>query len=76
MSILNTEYYNSLSIFVKDQFGLHFPRERQIDLERELKSICPALGVKDLFTLVDLINSKELNPSQLERIDKYLTVND
>jgi chemotaxis protein methyltransferase CheR len=74
MIILTEEYYNTLSRYVKEQFGLYFPPEKQIDLERELISVCPALGAKDLFALVDLINDKQLSTSHLELMVNSLTI--
>lgn len=74
MKNLSPEEFNILSRFIMDQFGLYFPPERQIDLEREIKNISHSIGVPDLFALVNLINSKDLNHSQLELIVNSLTI--
>ncbi len=60
--------------WVSEQLGLHFPRERWIDLERGLNSAGPELGFKDVESTMHWILSSNPEKSQIEILAGHLTV--
>jgi chemotaxis protein methyltransferase CheR len=59
---------------IADATGLHFPPERQPELQRALLAAAPELGFADVATCADALLSSQLSEPQLRALAVHLTV--
>ncbi len=64
----------SFSKFIAKQMGLHFPKERFCDLERELNSLAKELNFLNIDSCIEWFMSSELDKNQLEILACHFTV--
>lgn len=62
------------SVRISALMGLHFPEDRQADLERILCETAPAFGFTDVVAFVEWLLSFPLQKSHRERLADYFTV--
>lgn len=63
-----------LSDFIAAQIGLHFPRERQTDLQRGLAGAAEEFGCANLAECAEWLLSAPLTRTQLQVLASHLTV--
>jgi chemotaxis protein methyltransferase CheR len=63
-----------LSEFVADRMGLHFPRERWLDLERGMRSAARAFGFEDVEPCVQWLISAPVTRREIEVLASHLSV--
>lgn len=71
---LDDSVLNSLSLFLKTQFGLSFPKEKYPDLERGLNSIMAMMHEKDPVSCIQQLTTLPLSKSQIEKLTAHFTV--
>jgi chemotaxis protein methyltransferase CheR len=60
--------------FVADRMGLHFPRERWLDLERGMRSAARTFGFEDVERCVQWLISAPVTRKQIEILASHLSV--
>jgi chemotaxis protein methyltransferase CheR len=63
-----------LSVLLADRMGLHFVRERRLDLERGLRYAAPDLGCKDALACARHLLSGAITQAQIEILARHLTI--
>jgi chemotaxis protein methyltransferase CheR len=63
-----------LSEFIADRMGLHFPRERWLDLERGMRSVTRAFEFDDMESFVQWLMAAPVTQSLIEMLASHLTV--
>jgi chemotaxis protein methyltransferase CheR len=71
---LSATLLDELRRIVADQTGLHFPRERRVDLERGLRSAAPKMGFPDFESCARRLLSAPLTRQETEILAGELTV--
>lgn len=71
---LDPSLLSELSASIERWMGLHFPKERQRDLQRHIRSAAKELGYKDPAALVEWLLSSPLSHVQIETLARRLTV--
>ena len=67
---------SQLSDFVAAKLGLHFPRGRWGDLERQTNSAAKEFGLADAGTLLQQLLSPPLTREQIEMLAAHLTISE
>lgn len=65
-----------LSDYISSGLGLHFPKERWSDLERNIISAASELGYKDVEKYVQHLLSTPLTPQSIEILAAHHTINE
>ncbi len=71
---LDSSRFSEISASIESRMGLHFPKERRRDLERNIRSAATDLGYKDVGAFVEWLLSSPLSPGQVETLARHLTV--
>ncbi len=71
---IDPKLISSFSLFLKNQFGLSFPKEKYLDLERELIKIMPILHETDPFSCIQKLTTLPLSKLQIEIITSHFTI--
>lgn len=71
---VNEDLLSTLSIFLRDQFGLSFPQDKYRDLERGIISIMEKMGEEDPASCVEKITTMPLSKEQTEVLTTQFTV--
>src|SRR5580692_6599059 len=66
--------WSQISNFIAERTGLHFPTERQGDLERGLVAAARDLGFADIATCAQSLLSDSLTKTQFQTLANHLTV--
>ncbi len=66
--------FSRFSRFVAEQMGLHFPPEREADLQRGIRSAAREFGFEDVADCIQWLMSAPLTRSQIEILAGSLTV--
>ena len=66
--------WSQLSDFIAERLGLHFPYERQEDLERGFVNAMQEFGFKDAATCIDWLLAKPPTKAQLQVLVHHLTI--
>lgn len=66
--------WSRLSEVIAETMGLHFPRERLVDLQRGLASAAGEFGFEDASACADWLLSAPLTKAQLEVLASHLTI--
>jgi chemotaxis protein methyltransferase CheR len=66
--------WSHISNFIAERTGLHFPTERQGDLERGVAAAARDLGFADIATCAQLLLSNSLTKKQFQALANHLTV--
>src|SRR5665648_364833 len=67
---------SQLSEFVATRMGLHFPRERWRDLERQTNSTAKEFGFADAEVFIQWLVSSPLTQEQVEMLASHLTISE
>ncbi len=71
---LDVSLLSKVSASIESRMGLHFPKERQRDLERHIRSAAKELGYKDAGTFVEWLLSSPLSRGRIETLARHLAV--
>lgn len=72
--VISENQLHRLSEFVSSQMGLHFPRERWLDLERGILSAAKEFRFEDTATCIQWLTASPLTKGQIEVLASHLTV--
>ncbi|MBF8277277.1 MAG: methyltransferase, CheR-type [Candidatus Brocadiaceae bacterium] len=71
---ISSDLLAQASVRMSMLMGLHFPKDRQADLERILCEAAPAFGFTDVVSFVEWLISFQLQKGHIERLADYFTV--
>jgi chemotaxis protein methyltransferase CheR len=66
--------WSQLSDIVRANMGLHYPKERSIELQRGIAAAAPAFGKESAEACARWLLSAQLTQNQIEILAQYLTV--
>ncbi|MCD6116028.1 chemotaxis protein CheR [bacterium] len=65
---------DQLSVFINSEMGLHFPKERRLDLLRGVSESAEEFGFTDVEMCINWLLSSPLKKRQIEILARHLTV--
>jgi chemotaxis protein methyltransferase CheR len=71
---LSDALLDRLSVLLAERMGLHFVRERRLDLERGLRHAAPDLGCTDALACAGHLLSGAITQAQIEILARHLTI--